>query len=447
MDPKARRELMARTTALYWFGNDLRVEDNPALRRAAASSDQLLCVYTVDPAWFKPNRYQLKALGNHRWRFLQESLNALKGRLREFDQELVVTFGPPLASLTHLMRACDVRTVFRSETAGLYEEQQWQTLTQHHPESRFATEASHTLFRMNQLPFSLHELPETFTQFRKRVEPLGEVEAPASVIALPPMPQKARLAVSEAFEPLSKPTIAFRGGETAAALHLKRYFGGDLPSRYKEVRNELDGWDNSTKLSAWLANGCVSAKTVLRLLGEYEATHGQNESTYWIRFELLWREYFQWYAHRHKQRLFAFSGIKRRKPLTTFYAERFRRWCAGNTPYALVNACMKQLNATGFLSNRGRQLVASCFVNELGLDWRYGAAYFEQQLIDYDVASNWGNWQYLAGVGADPHGKRKFNLKKQAATYDPNGAFVEKWRGEAASQTLDAVDAADWPIA
>jgi deoxyribodipyrimidine photo-lyase len=95
-------------------------------------------------------------------------------------------------------------------------------------------------------------------------------------------------------------------------------------------------------------------------------------------------------------------GIKRLSPLTSYYPERFQKWINGSTPYPLVNACMNELRETGDLSNRGRQIVASCLVNELGMDWRYGAAYFERVLIDYDVASNWGNWQYLAGVGADP---------------------------------------------
>ena len=79
------------------------------------------------------------------------------------------------------------------------------------------------------------------------------------------------------------------------------------------------------------------------------------------------------------------------------------------------------------MSNRGRQLVASCLVHELNLDWRYGASWFEHSLLDYDVASNWGNWQYLAGVGCDPRGHRQFNLEKQTQMYDPNGEFRNRW--------------------
>jgi deoxyribodipyrimidine photo-lyase len=159
----------------------------------------------------------------------------------------------------------------------------------------------------------------------------------------------------------------------------------------------------------------------------YEEQEGANDSTYWLFFELLWREYFHWYLVKHQARLFAFSGVKQIPPPTSFNQARFTRWCEGMTDYPIVNACMAQLNQTGYMSNRGRQIVASCLVHELALDWRYGAAYFEQQLIDYDVASNWGNWQYLAGVGADPRGHRRFDLHKQTEIYDPQGTFRQKW--------------------
>ena len=107
---------------------------------------------------------------------------------------------------------------------------------------------------------------------------------------------------------------------------------------------------------------------------------------------------------------------------------------------------MNQLKTIGYISNRGRQLVASCFVHELGLDWRYGAAFFQKHLIDYDAASNWGNWQYLAGVGADPRGHRHFNLEKQTQAYDPNGEFIKCWHGKEKMLSIDNVDMVDWPL-
>ncbi|MBU2319782.1 MAG: DASH family cryptochrome, partial [Gammaproteobacteria bacterium] len=220
----------------------------------------------------------------------------------------------------------------------------------------------------------------------------------------------------------------------------------NLPSHYKETRNELDGWENSTKFSPWLAQGSLSARQIKASIDVYERDHGANESTYWIYFELLWREYFHWYATLYGKQLFLPGGVTGKQTQGSYYAERFRKWSKGNTPYPLVNACMKQLNETGFMSNRGRQIVASCLIYELGIDWRYGAAYFEEQLIDYSVGSNWGNWQYIAGVGADPRGGRHFNLQKQTEQYDPKLHFIHKWQGQVFDTQLDSVDAADWPI-
>ena len=102
-------------------------------------------------------------------------------------------------------------------------------------------------------------------------------------------------------------------------------------------------------------------------------------------------------------------------------------WINGKTGVDFVDANMIELKLTGFMSNRGRQNVASYFCNDLKLDWRLGAAYFEQQLIDYDVCSNWGNWAYLAGVGNDPRGQRTFNTEKQALDYDKDGAYRKLW--------------------
>jgi deoxyribodipyrimidine photo-lyase len=107
---------------------------------------------------------------------------------------------------------------------------------------------------------------------------------------------------------------------------------------------------------------------------------------------------------------------------------------------------MRELNETGYMSNRGRQITASCLVNELGVDWRYGAAYFQQQLIDYDVACNWGNWQYIAGVGVDPKGGRHFDIEKQTAMYDPEGEFINKWTDGGDIISTDHTNIDDWPL-
>ncbi len=357
----------------------------------------------------------------------------------------------PIIAISDLIGQYAVTVVYRSRHPGFYENHIWQTLQQTHPSLFFAETDTHTLFQQNKLPFRVSDLPATFTKFRTVVENLALDKPLPTPDTLPVNPAQ-KVAWQDAFIAISNKGRQYIqsnqmiGGENRALQHLNDYFQSDHPSRYKEQRNELDGWTNSTKFSLWLANGSLSVRQVCASLKTYEHDVVANDSTYWIFFELLWREYFQWYAHSHGKRLFHFHGIKRKKTLTCFYAERFQKWCNGNTPYPLVNACMHQLYTTGYMSNRGRQIVASCLVNELQLDWRFGAAYFEQQLIDYDVASNWGNWQYLAGVGADTRGKRHFDLLKQTRQFDPEGKFIQRWSGLSDHSTLDSVDAADWPI-
>jgi deoxyribodipyrimidine photo-lyase len=188
------------------------------------------------------------------------------------------------------------------------------------------------------------------------------------------------------------------------------------------------GADYSSKFSAWLAMGCISSRFIYQELNKYEHQFGANDSTYWLVFELLWRDYFRFMMKKHKVKLFQKAGIQNKESSEiNSNTNLLQKWIEGKTGVDFVDANMLELKHTGFMSNRGRQNVASYLCNDLKLDWRLGAAYFEQQLIDYDVCSNWGNWAYLAGVGNDPRGNRYFNIEKQASDYDKNGDFRNLW--------------------
>ncbi|GGC68591.1 DASH family cryptochrome [Marinobacter halophilus] len=437
---------------LYWFTRDLRLHDNAALL-AASKSDMLLCVYVVDPRWFAPGPLQSKAMGDHRWRFMWQSLMSLERSLRPLGQRLHIAFGKPETVIPQLVHAHRVARVVRSRLPGTQESGQWQAIKDKLPNTLFQQIETLSLFTEGSLPMALEDLPDTFSQFRKQVERTGERCSERlrirTLTALPPPPGFPEDNRGEC-PPIVKPMhhLPFMGGEAAGLERLNEFlYGNHGIDRYKDTRNALDSWDASSKFSPWLANGCLSVREAAETISEYEASETKNESTYWLWFELLWREYFYWYALKHGAHLFRRDGVQRKHRHSTFYAHRFKAWCQGNTEYPIVNAAMNQLRETGYMSNRGRQLVASCFINELGLDWRYGAAWFEQQLVDYDVASNYGNWQYLAGVGADPRGLRQFNLDKQAQQYDPEGLFVQRWQGKSGQPVgLHTVDAADWPI-
>jgi len=430
---------------LVWFNHDLRLDDNAAVLNAASDCEQLIYLYCLDPALELPVYFQCRRLGPHRKRFLNESLRDLDKSLKKTGGRLTILKKPALIAISDLIEDYGVSVVYCHRSGSVEEQSTLRELNRSFPKLDIQVHEGFTLFDEAALPFPLAWLPPSFTPFRKQVEALDitpPLDAPQSLPSSP-----SQLPFTPIREPDAPPQEVpeFIGGERAAQRHLHRYFSGNAASDYKNTRNSFDTWAHSTKLSPWLAHGNLSARRIIQALNDYEHRVGKNESTYWIYFELLWREYFQWYARKHGARLFHFRGLKQSTPNTSFYAERFCKWREGTTPWPIVNACMRQLKHTGYLSNRGRQLVASCLVNELQLDWRYGAAYFEEQLIDFDVASNWGNWQYLAGVGADPRGQRHFDLEKQQQRYDPTGTFTRTWAGESPCAALDSLDAAGWP--
>ncbi|MDG2046226.1 MAG: DASH family cryptochrome [Halioglobus sp.] len=431
---------------IFWFNTDLRVLDNPALMQASQEVDRLICIYCLPPS--SPVGRAPNSLSDNRLQFLQESLAELDHSLGQLGQRLKVMYEPALEAIAQLIARHNIDAVYSSSAADYYINESWRLLKQRYSMITFSQTGSCSLINPAQLSFPLDKLPESFSKFRRKVESVEISNPIAAPKSLPQPPAMDRVSEWQSLFPVfsRNPITPFRGGESHGIGHLQRYFSRNLASSYKETRNGLDGMDYSTKFSPWLANGNLSARTIMSALTGYERSIEKNESTYWIYFELLWRDYFYFYALKHGVRLFSFTGIKQNRPSTSFYAERYQKWCQGNTPYPIVNACMHQLNRTGYLSNRGRQLVASCFVHELNLDWRFGASYFEQQLIDYDVASNWGNWQYLAGVGSDPRGHRRFDLIKQTKIYDPSHTFIQKWAGGDCSAVLDSVDAADWPM-
>ncbi len=144
-------------------------------------------------------------------------------------------------------------------------------------------------------------------------------------------------------------------------------------------------------------------------------------------FELLWRDFFRMMGKKHGNAIFHKGGTKGEAPQSRTDPAAFETWMNGLTGSPFVDANMRELALTGFMSNRGRQNVASYLAKDLRLDWRLGAEYFESVLIDYDVTSNWCNWNYVAGVGSDPREDRYFNILTQARRYDEDGAYVKLW--------------------
>jgi deoxyribodipyrimidine photo-lyase len=168
---------------------------------------------------------------------------------------------------------------------------------------------------------------------------------------------------------------------------------------------------------------------VYREVRRYERERVKNDSTYWFIFELTWRDYFLFLARKFPRSIFSVLGPMHRRFPWTDDRGKFERWQRGETGQGFIDANMREIAATGFMSNRGRQNVASFLARDLQVNWVMGAEYFESMLIDYDPASNYGNWTYTVGVGTDPREHRYFNPDRQAERYDPDGRFQRHWLG------------------
>ncbi len=452
---------MSATPQLVWLRNDLRLDDHAPLRAAVASGAPVLPVYCVDPRQFATLPNGAPKTGAHRARFIIESLHSHRAAIRALGGELVVRHGRPEELLPALAHETGATVVHYHEEVAREELDVEDAVEAALAERgvKLIGHWGHTLLHPDDLPFELDALPEMFTQFRTRVEREVQVR--------PPAPAPARLH-SPAIDAGEIPSLAElgivtppvdaralflpSGGEPAAMARMDEWmWQGDHLRRYKATRDGMLSVNDASRLSPWLAIGALSPRRVWAEVQRYEQTRVRNQDTYWLIFELLWRDYFRFVLARWGDAVFSAGGIQRLPiPWRTLDDSRARadfvRWTSGATGFPLVDAAMQELAATGFTSNRARQNVASFLTKNLGIDWRAGAEWFESFLVDYDVASNWGNWCYAAGVGNDARGFRFFNIASQAERYDPEGAFVRHWRpagGEYASPMVDLAASAN----
>jgi len=425
---------------LVWFRNDLRVTDNEALFRASEECDEVIPVYIFDPTYFQSERYGSRKFGARRMKFILESLEDLKKSLQGLGSDVLVEVGKPDHVLARIGKDYGVTALFAQKEVTKEElrvEEEMEQALEGKVEINYFH--GHSLYHPDDIPFEMENIPDIFSNFRKKCEKEAEVRP---IIPIPQNLESPKEIKGNAIpelknlgfdpNPISeKAAIVYKGGEREARRRLENYFWEtENLSTYKFTRNGLLGKDYSSKFSAWLAQGCISPRMIFSEVKRYEKSVKKNSSTYWMVFELVWRDYFRYVAMKYGDQLFYPGGIKNEDADRKVDFEKLDLWKRGKTGIPFVDANMKELNATGFMSNRGRQIVASYLVKDLKHDWRCGAAYFEQELTDYDVTSNWGNWAYVAGVGNDPRENRYFNILTQAARYDENGEYIRHWLPE-----------------
>ncbi|WP_396601533.1 DASH family cryptochrome [Algibacter sp. R77976] len=426
-------------TSLVWFRNDLRVKDNNVLNQAITESKHIIAAYCFDPRQFENDEFGFKKTEKYRAKFLIETVQNLKVNLKKLNIELYVFTEWPEECLPQLISEYKIENIYLQKEWTLEEETVLENLKKTLPDNIiFNTIYNQFLYHPNDIGMSLSDIPKVFTNFRKHLEKHSKVRASNSICkseSFPNSHNKTNIPTLqdlgfEDFEIHPNAAFPFKGGEDEALKRLNHYFFETKRlGFYKKTRNGLVGIDYSSKFSTWLANGSISAKTIYWHVKEFEKVHFKNQSTYWLIFELIWRDYFKYIALKHKNAIFKIDGILKKNYDWHNNEIEVEQWINGKTASAFVNANMIELKKTGWMSNRGRQNVASYFSKELKLDWRIGAAYFESMLIDYDVHSNYGNWMYVSGIGNDPR-DRKFNVQLQAERYDANGKFQNLWLQE-----------------
>lgn len=451
------------TTSLYWFRNDLRIADNAGFTQAC-ETDRTLAFYCFESKYFDSGDFGIPKTGPFRAKFLLESLKDLEAELRKLKIPLIVTMGNAEAILPPIVQTFGIDSISLQEEWTRDETKSLAAVRKSlPPDFPINTTYDQFLYHPEDIPYEhVGKIPDVFTGFRKKCESRAEVRP----LIAAPNPKKQQWTASEkkefesfgisftdadtpsrsgnlpsleelgleAPQPDPRSAFPFHGGAQSGLARIEQYFWETRRlSYYKRTRNGLLGTDYSSKFSPWLANGSLSARQIYWAVRRYEREVTKNQDTYWMIFEIIWRDFFKYVSQKHGAAIFALEGIHKNKNTPSGVQRQWRQdpevfqsWTQGQTSSDFVNANMIELRTTGWMSNRGRQNVASFWSSTLKQDWRLGAAWFEYLLLDYDVHSNWGNWMYNSRVGNDPR-QRTFNPSLQADRYDSDGKFRRTW--------------------
>ena len=433
---------------LVWFRNDLRTKDNQSLKKACNADGPVMGVYFFDPRIYESRDFNLDVdinltfsrTGKYRAQFIIESVTDLRKQLEDHNIPLLVFYDQPAKVIPELVKNHDIKNIFLQKEWTKDEMDQEKDLgveldkLDHKPKGHRTYDQF--LYHPDDIPFeSFQKIPKVFTEFRKKCEKQAQVRELVSIegykqealnLQETTIPSLEDLGL-ESFEKDERSAFPWEGGSKSAWNRLQHYFWETKQLQdYKKTRNGLIGTDYSSKFSAWLAQGCISAREIYHEVKKYEKEIKKNQDTYWLVFELIWRDFFKYVSLKHREKIFDLGGILQKEYDWDSSHRELEKWIKGETHEDFVNANMKEIAATGFMSNRGRQNVASYWSMHRKQDWRLGAAYFEHILIDYDVHSNYGNWMYNSGVGNDPR-NRTFNIQSQADRYDNDHEYRDLW--------------------
>lgn len=422
---------------LVWFRNDLRLHDNEMLVEAIAKSDEILPVFCFDPRQFELTCYQTIKTGAIRTRFLLETVQDLRHSFQQFGGDILILKGKPEELLPDLVNKYEISEVYHhrevaseeTEVSMGVEDALWKLRV------NLKHFIGHTLYNKEDLPFPVKDIPDVFAQFKKKTERDAIVKpcilTPQSINFVQlaewgELPLLTDLVLNESLAdmPISS---EFKGGESEALKHLHHFLddGEELALSNTTLKKNVI----VSKLSAWLGLGCLSPREVYWKMREAEANIGLKPYFNQIVLGLLWRDYYRFMFKKYRNTFFKSEGFSTQTSNSDLVdSDLLQAWKNGNTGQPLVDSIMHDLNTSGYISNSCRQLAATYLIYELQINWIMGAAYFEEKLIDYAPASNWGNWANIAGVGNDTRLTNSFDFEKQLKIFDPKGTYLQALR-------------------
>jgi deoxyribodipyrimidine photo-lyase len=400
------KALITRDTAVFWFRRDLRLQDNAGLYHALRSGKPVVPVFIFDTQILD----KLEDKADKRVAFIHQSLQAMQQSLAEQGSSLVVLHGDPVALYKHLQPAAlytnhDYEPYARSRDAQIQQQLERYGGT-------FHTCKDQVIFEKGEVVKDDGKPYTVFTPYSRKWK------AALKPYFLKSYPTEKYFDRFVKTPPLALPSLADIGFLPVQAEFPERVIRQSIIEQYDQQRN-FPAVRGTTRLSVHLRFGTVSIRKLAQVAVK------KNEA--WLN-ELIWRDFYHmilWHFPHIETRAFkpAYEKVAWRND-----AGEFQRWCAGQTGYPIVDAGMRELNATGFMHNRVRMIVASFLTKHLLIDWRWGEAYFAKKLLDFDLAANNGGWQWAAGSGCDaaPY-FRVFNPELQTDKFDPKFEYIKKW--------------------
>lgn len=408
--------------SIFWFRQDLRVQDNTGLFEAVQNSQQVLPIFILDTHII----WKFGWLWDQKFAFLREALEQVSQEIKQlWGNKVIVFHGKPEEIIPNLVEKYEIECIYTNTSYGNYGKKRDKNITQ----VCGCKLESHKDFLLAE-PHEV-EQRKVFTPYYKLWQKLGFDTNELKITQFSQLTTDEQTQAHDFIAHSKHPYFTMQFGK-------ERFEKLPFP-RYNDFRNDLDK-DGTSRLSPYLRFWVFSVRQIYNKVHiNYESfpEKGSHEESYIS--ELAWREFWNsilYYFPHTKEVEFQ---EKRRHIKWSQDKELFQKWCKWETWYPVVDAAMKQLNKTNWMHGRARMVVASFLTKDMHIDWRLGEAYFREKLLDYDEAVNLWNWQWAASVWADPKPLRIFNPILQSEKFDPKGVYIKRYLPDVESESIEAI--------